>query len=189
VTCKRFRVDRGVEGMPVLEEPSVPGETTVEVHSVAFEDFFRAEYPALVALAAAVSRSPHTAEDLAQEAMLRARKHWERISAFDKPGTWVRRVTINLALNGRRGLAREAKTRLAWWERRELDEQPQTLDPDLLDALQTLSTRQRAAVALHYLEGCSTPEIADFLGCSESTARVHLHRGRQALAQYFGATR
>ena len=132
MTCKRFRVDRGVEGMPVLEEPSVPGETTVELHSVAFEDFFRAEYPALVALAAAVSRSPHTAEDLAQEAMLRARKHWERISAFDKPGTWVRRVTINLALNGRRGLAREAKTRLAWWERRELDEQPQTLDPDLL---------------------------------------------------------
>ena len=52
----------------------------------------------MVALAAAVSRSPHTAEDLAQEAMLRARRHWDRLGAFDKPGTWVRRVTINLSL-------------------------------------------------------------------------------------------
>ena len=176
--------------MSVVEEPSVPGEATLEeLSSAAFEDFFRREYPALVALAAAVSRSPHAAEDLAQEAMLRARRHWDRIDAFDKPGTWVRRVTINLSLNSRRGVAREARTRLAWWERRELPEQPQALDPDLLDALHALSPHQRAAVSLHYLEDRSTPEIADLLGCSESTARVHLHRGRQALAHHLGATR
>ena len=174
----------------MLEEPSVPGEATVEeLSSAAFEDFFRREYPAMVALAAAVSRSPHTAEDLAQEAMLRARRHWERIGAFDKPGTWVRRVTINLSLNSRRGVAREARTRLAWWERREPAEQPQALDPDLLDALHALSPHQRAAVSLHYLEDRSTPEIADLLGCSESTARVHLHRGRQALAHHLGDMR
>ena len=174
----------------MLEEPSAPGAATVgELSSVAFEDFFRREYAALVALAAVVSRSPHTAEDLAQEAMLRARRHWERISTFDKPETWVRRVTINLSLNNRRGVARETRTRLAWWERREPDDQPQALDPKLLDALHALSPHQRAAVSLHYLEDRSTPEIAVFLGCSESTARVHLHRGRQALAQYLGATR
>jgi RNA polymerase sigma-70 factor (ECF subfamily) len=176
--------------MSVLEEPSAPDEAGVtELSSASFEAFFRREYPAMVALAAAVSRSPHTAEDLAQEAMVRARKHWERIGAFDKPGAWVRRVTINLALNSRRGLAREAKTRLAWWERHEPAEQPQALDPALLDALRALSPRQRAAVALHYLEDRSTPEIADLLGCSESTARVHLHRGRHALAHHLGATR
>jgi RNA polymerase sigma factor (sigma-70 family) len=175
--------------MSVLEEPPAPGEVTVELSSAAFEDFFRREYPALVALAAAVSRSPHIAEDLAQEAMLRARRHWDRIGAFDKPGPWVRRVTINLALNSRRGVAREARTRLAWWERREPAEQPQALDSDLLDALHALSPHQRAAVSLHYLEDRSTPEIAALLGCSESTARVHLHRGRQALAHQLGATR
>ena len=99
------------------------------------------------------------------------RHHWERIGAFDKPGTWVRRVTINLALNSRRGVAREARARLAWWERHEPAEQPQALDPELLDALHTLSPQQRAAVALHYLEDRSTSDIADLLGCSESTAR------------------
>jgi RNA polymerase sigma factor (sigma-70 family) len=176
--------------MSVLEEPSVPGKVIVEeLGSAAFEDFFRREYPALVALAAAVSRSPHMAEDLAQEAMVRARRHWGRISAFDKPGTWVRRVTINLSLNSRRGVAREARTRLAWWERREPAEQPQAVDPVLLDALHALPPQQRAAVSLHYLEDRPTPEIADLLGCSESTARVHLHRGRQALAHHLGATR
>lgn len=174
----------------MLEEPFVPDEATAEeLSSASFDDFFRREYPAMVALAAAVSGFPHTAEDLAQEAMLRARRHWDRIGAFDKPGTWVRRVTINLSLNSRRSIAREAKTRLAWWERREPTEQPQPLDPDLLDALHALSPHQRAAVSLHYLEDRSTPEIANLLGCSESTARAHLHRGRQALAHHLGATR
>ena len=168
----------------------MPGEANLrEPSSAAFEDFFRREYPALVALAAAVSRSPHTAEDLAQEAMLRARRHWHRIAAFDSPETWVRRVTINLSLNSRRSVAREARTHLAWWERREPTEQPRALDPDLVAALHALSPHQRAAVSLHYLEDRSTPQIAELLGCSESTARVHLHRGRQALAHHLGATR
>ena len=100
----------------------------------------------------------------------------------------MRRVTINLALNSRRGVAREARARRAWWERHEPAEQPQALDPELLDALHTLSPQQRAAVALHYLEDRWTSDIADLLGCSESTARVHLHRGRQALAHHLGAT-
>jgi RNA polymerase sigma-70 factor (ECF subfamily) len=101
----------------------------------------------------------------------------------------VRRVTINLSLNSRRGMAREARTRLAWWERRDPAEQPQALDADLLDALHALSPHQRAAVALHYLEDRPTAEIADLLGCSESTARVHLHRGRHALALHLGVAR
>ena len=92
---------------------------------------------------------------------MRARRHWDRVSAYDKPGTWVRRVTINLALSSRRKLALEAKARLAWWERREPAEESQALDPDLIAALRALSPRQRAAVSLHYLEDRSTPEIAE----------------------------
>jgi RNA polymerase sigma-70 factor (ECF subfamily) len=176
--------------MSVLEEPSAPEQAYVdELRADSFETFFRREYKPMVALAAAVSGSAESAEDVAQEAMVRARRHWDRVGAYDKPGTWVRRVTINLAISSRRRIALEAKARLAWWERREPGEQPQALDPDLLHALRALSPQQRAAVSLHYLEDRSTAEIADLLGCSESTARVHLHRGRQALAQHLGATR
>ena len=177
--------------MSVLEEPSVPDLAYLEGASPdSFETFFRREYKPMVALAAAVSGSPDGAEDIAQEAMVRARRHWGRIGAYDKPGTWVRRVTINLAISSRRRLALEARTRLAWWERREpTEQQPPALDPDLLRALGALSPQQRAAISLHYLEDRSTAEIADLLGCSESTARVHLHRGRLALAQHLGARR
>jgi RNA polymerase sigma-70 factor (ECF subfamily) len=38
-------------------------------------------------------------------------------------------------------------------------------------------------VALHYLEDRPVAEIADILGCNETTVRVHLHRGRLALAK------
>lgn len=174
----------------MLEEPPTSGDQTLQELSpaCAFEDFFRMEYAPMVALAAAVSRVPDQAEDLVQEAMLRARRHWDRVGGLDKPGAWVRRVTINLALNSRRGLAREARTRLAWWEHRGRTEPTPALDTDLLQGLRALSPRQRAAVALHYLEDRSTAEIAELLGCSESTARVHLHRGRHALAKHLGAT-
>ena len=176
--------------MSVLEEPPVPDEAYVEtVAADSFDAFFQREYKAMVVLATAVSGSAEAAEDIVQEAMLRARRHWERVGAYDKPRLWVRRVTINLAISNRRRIASEAKARLAWWERREPDVQPEPLDPDLLGALRALPPRQRAAVSLHYLEDRSTSEIADLLGCSESTARVHLHRGRNALAQHLGATR
>ena len=176
--------------MSVIEEPWVPEPASVvELSPADFETFFRREYKPMVALAAAVSGSAELAEDVAQEAMVRARRHWDRVSAYDKPGTWVRRVTINLALSSRRKIALEAKARLAWSERRQPAEASQALDPDLIAALRALSPRQRAAVSLHYLEDRSTAEIADLLGCSVSTARVHLHRGRQALAHELGAKR
>ena len=176
--------------MSVLEEPPVPDEAYVEaVCSNSFDAFFRREYKPMVALATAVSGSAEAAEDIAQEAMLRARRHWDRVGDYDKPRVWVRRVTINLAISSRRRIAAEAKVRLAWWERRDPAIQPEPLDPELLGALRALPARQRAAVSLHYLEDRSTSEIADLLGCSESTARVHLHRGRLALAQHLGATR
>jgi RNA polymerase sigma-70 factor, ECF subfamily len=176
--------------MSVLEEPSVPDQAyVVELSPAEFESFFRREYKPMVALAAAISGSAELAEDVAQEAMVRARRHWDRVRAYDSPGSWVRRVTINLALSSRRKLALEAKARLAWWERREPAEESHALDPALIAALRAISPQQRAAIALHYLEDRSTSDIADLLGCSVSTARVHLHRGRQALAHELGAQR
>jgi RNA polymerase sigma factor (sigma-70 family) len=45
---------------------------------------------------------------------------------------------------------------------------------------------QRAAVVFRYLEDRPTSEIAELLGCSESTARVHLHRARKRLSTLLG---
>jgi DNA-directed RNA polymerase specialized sigma24 family protein len=42
-------------------------------------------------------------------------------------------------------------------------------------------------VALFYLEGRPTAEIAGVLGCSDATVRAHLRKGRLALARRLGA--
>ena len=54
-------------------------------------------------------------------------------------------------------------------------------------AVRRLPKRQAQAVALHYLEDAPVAEIAAIMDCAENTVKVHLHRGRQALAARFGA--
>lgn len=147
-----------------------------------FEAFYRREFAPMVRLAAAVSGSHLVAEDIAQEAMTRAHRHWSTVSQYDKPGAWLRRVTINLAISSHSRMASEVKVRLKLGP-------PPTVPPpaephdEVWRAVRRLPGKQRAAVALHYLEDRSVAEIAGLIDCSESTAKVHLHRGRAALAQ------
>jgi RNA polymerase sigma factor (sigma-70 family) len=52
---------------------------------------------------------------------------------------------------------------------------------DVWAAASQLSPRQRAALALQAQNDLSMRDIAAVLGCSEATARVHLHRALSAL--------
>ncbi len=153
-----------------------------------FDRFYLREFPVMVALAFSVSGSRAAAEDLAQEALTRAYRNWGKISGYDKPGAWLRRVTINLSLSARRRLIAEARTLLRAGPQPSLTETPETHD-DVWAALRHLPKRQRAAVALHYLEDLPVMGVADAIGCSESTAKVHLHRGRIALSRLLEESR
>jgi RNA polymerase sigma-70 factor (ECF subfamily) len=55
-------------------------------------------------------------------------------------------------------------------------------DHEFWDAVRALPARQAQAIALHYLEDRPVAEIAEILGCAPATVKVHLHRGRRALA-------
>lgn len=169
----------GTWGESVLDPMT---ETHEIARSVAYEDFYRSEFPAMVALASTLVGS--AAEDIAQEAMIRANQNWSKISTFDKPGTWVRRVTINLSLSKlRRGATQLRKFALLSAGAADVAWQPEGFDEDLTNAITALPKKQRAAVVLHYLEDLPVAEIADILECAPATAKVHLHRGRQALAE------
>lgn len=145
-----------------------------------FDSFYLREFRSMVALAAAVSGSHLLAEDLAQEAMTRVYRRWDRISGYDKPGAFARRVTINLAISHRK---RDAVA-TAGAERLRHEGLPAPPEPhdEVWEAVAGLPGKQRAAIALHYLEDRPVDEIAEILSCSAATARVHLHRGRKALA-------
>ncbi len=157
-------------------------EVSPALHPVwSFEDLFVVEYPKMVALAAAVSGSRLLAEDTAQEAMLRLSRNWAKVQGLQSPGGWLRRVTINLALSNRRRLATEARYKLRV-VRSSFSPPPTAAEHEpVWLAVAALPGKQRAAIALRYLEDRSINEIADILDIAPSTARVHLHRGRQAL--------
>lgn len=167
-------------------DPS-PREEGVDVAFETFESFYRQEFRDVVGLAYALSGSRLGAEDLAQEAFVAAHQRWDRISGYDKPGAWVRRVVANLAISGFRRKAAEAKAlaRLAGQRHRPLPELD-TEDEDFWRNVRRLPDQQAKAIALFYIEDRSVADIAEILECSPATAKVHLHRGRRTLAKRLG---
>ncbi|MEM8706835.1 MAG: sigma-70 family RNA polymerase sigma factor [Actinomycetota bacterium] len=160
----------------------MPARDDDVVAAASFDAVFHAEYRGLVALAAATSGDRVRAEDIVQEAMARLDREWASVSAYERPGAWLRRVTINLALSQRRRLVREASALLRL-DRREpsFDPAPPAEHRHLWELVGRLPGKQRAVIALHYLDDASIDEIADVLDIAPSTARVHLHRARQTL--------
>jgi DNA-directed RNA polymerase specialized sigma24 family protein len=75
-----------------------PGDTGTRAD--AYDDFFRREYPVMVALGFALTGDREMARDVAQESMLRAFDHWSQLAAIDRPGAWCRQVAINLVRDG-----------------------------------------------------------------------------------------
>ncbi len=135
----------------------------------------------MVSLARAICGDFSLAEDLAQEAMTKAHRDWDRVQRYDKPGAWIRRVTINLAISRRRRVLHELKL-MSRIGRQPAPAEPADHDSDLWDAVAKLPPRQRAAIAMFYLQDLSTASIAEGLGCSVSTATSHLSQARRALA-------
>lgn len=179
------------DGTAAATEPSdemmVPTGTFVSV-AEDFDRFYLREYPRMVALAYALSGNRWASEEIAQEALIRAHRSWKRIVGYDKPGAWLRRVTVNLATSHLRRRIVEAKA-LALIATGRTSTLPQHTNGEdaLWTAVAGLPRRQRQAVALHYLEDYTIPEIAQVLELNESTVKTHLQRGRQALARTLGA--
>jgi RNA polymerase sigma-70 factor (ECF subfamily) len=147
-----------------------------------FSAFFRDEFARVVRTIHLIVRDQARAEDIAQDAFLRLFQNWPKVSRYDRPDAWVRRVAIRIAMRGRR--------RDQLWSALRIkllpgpDPGPPNLD--VADAVGRLPTAQRAAIVLFYYEDRPVAEIATLLGCTESTARVHLHHGRKRLATLLG---
>jgi RNA polymerase sigma-70 factor, ECF subfamily len=128
------------------------------------------------------------AEDLAQEAFIRA---YERLGTFDleRPfGPWIRRVAANLCLN-------HLSARLA--ESAELDEErdaddgqkPETAyevrerSEQIRRAMASLPPHYRVVVELRHYQDLSYDEIAESMGIPLSDVKSHLFRARKLLAE------
>lgn len=152
-----------------------------------FETFYERELRSVVGLAYALSGSRTAAEDLAQDAFLAAHKKWDKVSRYEKPEAWVRRVVANMSVSMFRRKVREAKA-LARIGRVETAVLPQLQaeSEHFWQEVRALPNRQAQTIALHYLEDRSVADIAEILECSPNTVKVHLHKGRAKLAARLG---
>jgi RNA polymerase sigma factor (sigma-70 family) len=142
-----------------------------------FDSMFAAEYAPVLRTVFLICHDTHLAQDITQEAFVELLRRWDKVSRYERPGAWVRRVAIRKLVKAMRRDVR----------RRELEvifEPPAPLEPadvDVLRAVRALPLRQRTAVVLHYFEDLSLNDVAEVLDCSPSTAGVHLHRARARL--------
>ncbi len=146
------------------------------------DELYAASYRRLVAQLYAVTGNLQEAEDVVQEAFVRAVGRWNRLKDYDSPEAWLRTVAINLA----RSRWRRAKRGAAVLVKLGPPASEPELSPDhvaLVDALRALPEAQREAIVLHHFVGMSVDEVAESTHSPSGTIKARLSRGRSALAQ------
>jgi len=147
-------------------------------------EVFEGSYRRLVVQLYAVTGDSAEAEDLVQDAFVRAAGAGRRFLKVENHEAWLRTAAINLHRNRWRKMRNFSKLRYRL-------ERPTDL-PGLeehvvvITALRALPAHQREALALYYLADLSVAEVADTLGCAVGTVKSRLMRGREALAETLG---
>ena len=122
-------------------------------------------------------------------------KVWENRRKFDdrwSPNTWIYRIASNLAIDHLRSRkSRERSTEPVKHHLRQVADAGSQRDMARLqhgevaaifrELAADLSEKQRMVFLLREMEGLSSPEVADILGCRESTVRNHLFNARKIL--------
>lgn len=144
-------------------------------------EVYDASYRRLTGQLIGITGSLVEAEDVVQEAFVRALNHARSFRRTQNPEAWLRVVAVNLARSRWRRVKRWSGLvpRLA---------DPQSYDDQvadrltLLNALRALPSSQREAIALHHIADLSVNEVAATLGIPVGTVKARLARGRAALA-------
>jgi RNA polymerase sigma-70 factor, ECF subfamily len=152
-----------------------------------FSEFYDATWSRTVACAYAVTGDLGAAEEMAQEAYVRAWPRWSRLSSYDDPGAWVRQVATRQAISRWRRV-RTAARLLARTRAPESTDPPDETSMFLVAALRQLPEAQRRALVLHHLAGFSVSDVARLERCPEGTVKARLSRGRAALLPLLGDT-
>jgi RNA polymerase sigma-70 factor (ECF subfamily) len=161
------------------------------VSNRSFEDLVKEHGGRVLRTATRILRDASLAHDVHQEVFLAVWRRWNRYNGDVNWPAYLYRVTVRKALE-----MAEQRTacRVPVRARRETPDGVTTNGPDgmlqadelqqrLAAALGRLPRREADAFVLARLERLETAEIAQIMGCSEPTVRVHLHRAVVRLAR------
>jgi RNA polymerase sigma-70 factor, ECF subfamily len=146
---------------------------------------FQSARPALTKRAQSIVRNRSDAEDVVQEAAVRAWQARERFRFGADPLPWLRAIVTRTALDATR--ERKRRSRLVAEEPIRLDSSPEeravrteTL-ATIVDAASILSPASRRVLFLHDLDGMTSQEIAQLDNLPYHTVRTRLRRARISL--------
>jgi RNA polymerase sigma-70 factor (ECF subfamily) len=144
------------------------------------EDLFRRDYARLVR-ALAVAYDAESAADAVQDAFVEADRRWRKISRYDDPAGWIRRVALNRLRDGRRNRRRREEILATIQPVAPEDVTDERLD--LRRAIESLPETMRVTVCLHYRGDLSVEQVAAALDVAPGTVKSNLHDARRRLHQ------
>jgi RNA polymerase sigma-70 factor (ECF subfamily) len=164
----------------------------------AFGKLVRRHQKRVFRLAVHLLRNPAEAEDVAQEAFVRAYGALDRFDGRSEPFTWLYRITVNLSLNAirsRKTARTGGNTDDPRLESALVDRRPGFADPArqatdrqlamaLCDGVDSLSETLRTTLVLVTVDGLSHAEVAVVLGCPEGTVAWRIHEARRKLKEF-----
>jgi RNA polymerase sigma factor (sigma-70 family) len=151
----------------------------------AFAALVRRHGPMVLGVCRRVLHNAHDAEDAFQATFLVLARKAGSIRGRESIGGWLYRVGYHMALKAREQAAARQKREARAARPEETDPLAEVTGRELLavfdEELQTLPDRERVALVLCYLQGRTGDEAAREVGCSESTLKRRLERGKGRL--------
>jgi RNA polymerase sigma factor (sigma-70 family) len=139
-----------------------------------------------------IVRQKEAAEDALQDALARIWRKRGAVARHPNPEAFVLRISVNAAYDAVRKMRRRLRHEIPglpdWIADSSVppvsqEAGEQVLRASILEAISRLPKRQAMAVLLRIVEGQSYEDIARGMGCSVTTARIHVMRGRAVLCR------
>jgi len=139
-------------------------------------------------VAFSVLRHKQDAEDVAQEAFVRAHRSFRQLRDRDRFRGWLVRMSWRLAMDHRRGAIRRAARELTTIERPPAPSAEETMISDerstrLWQAVDDLPEKLRLVLVLSVIEDQRVREVATLLGVPEGTVKSRLFDARRRLQE------
>ena len=155
--------------------------------TLAFRELVDRHRDRIYGLVLRMVRSAADAEEVAQDAFVRAWRALPRFRGEAAFATWLHRIAVRLAADRAASLGRRRGREAPLDDPRavsaEAHEDPRPHDESArIEALmERLTLAQRAVVTLYYYQDRSVEDVARLLGMPENTVKTHLNRARGAL--------